>query len=83
VITALIDKSVSVVCVTHLYELARGFYATHQSETLFLRAERQADGKRSFKLLVGEPLQTSFGLDLYDRVFSREARPVEVVGSGE
>ncbi len=36
---------------------------------VFLRAERQADGRRSFKLLDGEPLQTSFGTDLYEEIF--------------
>jgi len=35
----------------------------------FLRAERGADGRRTFKLAPGEPLTTSFGLDLYRDVF--------------
>jgi hypothetical protein len=35
----------------------------------FLRAERQADGRRTFKLVEGEPLQTSFGEDLYKTIF--------------
>jgi hypothetical protein len=36
---------------------------------LFLRAERQSDGVRTYKLLEGEPLQTSFGDDLYQSIF--------------
>ena len=32
---------------------------------LFLRAEREPDGRRTFKLTVREPLPTSFGEDLY------------------
>ena len=39
------------------------------AQALFLRAERGADGTRTFKLKEGEPLQTSFGKDLYDRIF--------------
>ncbi len=31
---------------------------------LFLRAERKEDGTRTFKLIEGEPLDTSYGLDL-------------------
>ena len=33
---------------------------------VFLRAERQTDGSRTFRLVEGEPLQTSFGPDLYN-----------------
>jgi hypothetical protein len=55
--------------VTHLYELAHGFYTQNMDNALFLRAERQADGTRTFKLMAGEPLQTSYGEDLYQRVF--------------
>jgi hypothetical protein len=44
--------------------------------TMFLRAEREADGGRTFKLVEGEPLQTSYGQDLYDAIFAdREQVP--------
>jgi len=36
---------------------------------IFLRAERQTDGERTFKIIEGEPLETSYGQDLYDKVF--------------
>jgi hypothetical protein len=36
---------------------------------VFLRAERQEGGGRTFKVVVGEPLQTSFGEDLYEEIF--------------
>jgi hypothetical protein len=39
------------------------------SETLFLRAERQPGGHRTFRLLPGEPLPTSYGEGLYQEVF--------------
>ena len=42
---------------------------------LFLRAGRQADGVRTFKLLEGEPLPTSFGEDLYKRIFLLYQKP--------
>ena len=42
---------------------------------IFLRAERRPDGARTFRLIEGEPLQTSYGEDLYDRVFKSECPP--------
>jgi hypothetical protein len=76
IISALLDKRVKIVCVTHLYELARGFHEGNTGNVLFLRAERQADGTRTFKLLEGGPLQTSFGEDLYNSIFCvRSGRP--------
>jgi hypothetical protein len=39
---------------------------------IFLRADRKADGTRTFKLIDGEPLQTSYGEDLYNRIFIKE-----------
>ena len=69
ILSALLEKRVKMVCVTHLYELARGFYERNMGNVLFLRAERQADGVRTFKLIEGEPLQTSFGEDLYKNIF--------------
>jgi hypothetical protein len=72
IITALLEKSVRVACVTHLFDLAHGLYASHRNDGLFLRAPRMGDRTRSFRLTVGEPLPTSFGEDLYDKVFSAE-----------
>ena len=37
--------------------------------TIFLQAERQADGQRTFQIAEGEPLKTSFGEDLYEKIF--------------
>lgn len=69
IITALLEKRIKVCFVTHLYEFARGFYDKNRETALFLRADRQADGTRTFKLLPGEPLETSYGEDLYRRIF--------------
>ena len=38
-------------------------------DAIFLRAERSADGTRTFRLLEGEPLETSYGEDLYHEIF--------------
>ncbi|PZR98272.1 MAG: DNA mismatch repair protein MutS [Chloroflexi bacterium] len=69
VLRALIEASVKVVFVTHLFDLAHGFYLQEMDTVLFLRAERQAGGQRTFKLIEGEPLPTSYGEDSYRRVF--------------
>lgn len=69
IVSALLEKPIKIVFVTHLYEFARGFYEKGLENALFLRAERQADGTRTFRIDEGEPLETSFGPDLYDKVF--------------
>jgi hypothetical protein len=58
--------------VTHLYEFAHGLFDERNDSAIFLRAERRADGTRSFRLAEGEPLQTSYGEDLYQKVFATE-----------
>ncbi|HUB70596.1 MAG TPA: hypothetical protein VL984_09250 [Acidimicrobiales bacterium] len=68
VVEALLESGVKVVFVTHQFTLANTFYAKGESTALFLRAQRAADGRRTFKLEEGEPLPTSFGEDVYRRV---------------
>ncbi len=69
IVTALLEKSVQVFYVTHLYELAYGFHAKRMDNAIFLRADRQDDGRRTYKLIEGEPLQTSYGVDAYNKIF--------------
>jgi hypothetical protein len=69
VIRALTEAGVRIVFVTHMYDLAGRYYAEHDPGTLFLRAERRPDGHRTFRLMPGEPLPTSYGEDLYREVF--------------
>jgi DNA mismatch repair ATPase MutS len=69
IISALLENRVRTLCVTHMYELAHGFHETNSGNALFLRAERRADGARTFKMIEGEPLPTSFGDDLYQGIF--------------
>jgi len=69
VVSALLEKRIKVAFVTHQYEFARGFYEKKMENAIFLRAERKAGGARTFKLIEGEPLQTSYGEDLYRKIF--------------
>lgn len=73
IVSALVEERVKVFFVTHQFEFAHGFYAAKPDNALFLRAERRADGGRSFRILEGEPLQTSYGKDLYTEVFGADA----------
>jgi DNA mismatch repair ATPase MutS len=66
---SLLEKHIKLFFVTFLFEFAHGFYDQRTKDSIFLRAERQADGERTFKLVEGEPLQTSYGEDLYNKIF--------------
>lgn len=69
VVRALVEAGVRVFFVTHLFDLANGFYVQEMDAALFLRAERQPDGRRTFRLVESEPLPTSYGEDSYRRIF--------------
>ena len=68
IVSALLEAGVKVLFVTHQFTLADAFYAQKSDTALFLRAERAVDGRPSFKLVEGEPLPTSFGEDIYQRI---------------
>jgi DNA mismatch repair ATPase MutS len=70
IVSALLEKHIKIFYVTHLYEFAYGFFDQNREDTLFLRAERKDDGTRTFRLLEGEPLETSYGEDLYQQIFN-------------
>ncbi len=72
IMNALVEKRIKVFFVTHLYEFAHSFYAQKMENALFLRADRQDDGRRTFKVSEGEPLQTSYGEDVYHKVFGTD-----------
>ena len=55
--------------VTHMFDLADGFYRQQLDTALFLRAERGSDGARPFKLSEAAPLPTSYGEDSYRKIF--------------
>lgn len=71
IVRALLERHIKVFFVTHLYDLASSFYKEESYSTLFLRAERRADGRRTFRMVEGKPLPTSYGKDLYLEIFKQ------------
>jgi DNA mismatch repair ATPase MutS len=89
IVAALLERRIKVFYVTHLYHFARSIFDGNRADTAFLRAERNPDGKRTFRMLEGEPLDTSYGGDLYRQIFeaqstiqTRESRDVSL-GDGD
>ncbi len=74
---ALLERKIKVFFVTHQFTLADGFYQQGLPTALFLRAERKSGGRRTYKLFEGQPLQTSFGEDVYKAVFEDKISSVE------
>ncbi len=75
IVRALVESGISVMYVTHMYTLARKFFGCKKA--IFLRAERTPDGRRTFKIKEGEPLPTSFGGDIYKKLFGEEIDGLE------
>jgi len=67
--TALLEEHIKVFYVTHQFEFAHGFYSKDMNNAIFLRADRKVGGVRTYKLIEGKPLQTSFGEDVYNKIF--------------
>jgi hypothetical protein len=68
VVHALLEAEIRVIFVTHQFDLAVSFSLEHADSTLFLRAERQPDGRRNFKLAIAAPVPTSHAEDIYYRI---------------
>lgn len=66
---ALTESGVRVLFVTHLYDLAHSLFEMTLPDVLFLQADRRPDGRRTFRMVRGEPPRTSYGEDLYARIF--------------
>ena len=69
IIRAMTEAGIRIVFVTHLYDLAESIHARGDGRVLFLRAQREPDGTRTYRLSAGAPLPTSYGEDLYQQVF--------------
>ena len=69
IVSALLERRIKVFYVTHLYYLARALFEEERADAVFLRAERNPDGKRTFRMMEGEPLDTGYGEDLYRQIF--------------
>jgi hypothetical protein len=80
IIRALTDSGARVIFVTHFFDLAHSLHLQQADAALFLRAERQPGGQRTFKIIEGEPLPTSYGQDLYEQIFGAP-RPAARGGS--
>ena len=66
---ALVEGGVEVVSVSHLHQFAASFRGREGVQ--FLRAERLESGQRTFRLLPGEPEETAYGEDIYQRIFAQ------------
>ena len=75
IVRALLRLGVKVLYVTHMHELAAGFAREALPEARFLRAERLPDGRRTFRIVEGEPQPTSHGEDVYRQVFGADPDP--------
>lgn len=77
VVTALLENGITVLFVSHMYEFARSFLDDERA--LFMRADREENSVRTFRLIPAKPLPQSFGGDLYERIFGngsgKTARP--------
>jgi len=71
VVRALVEAGVRVVFVTHFYALAAAFLGDER--TLFLKAERLPDGRRTYRLRPEPPEPTAYAQDLLRQVFGEEA----------
>ena len=70
IVSVLLERSHKVAFVSHQFDFTHSLYESGLETALFLRADRQADGRRTFRLTKGEPLSTSFGQDVYHEVFA-------------
>ncbi|WP_261806452.1 MutS-related protein [Lapidilactobacillus luobeiensis] len=69
ILTGLIKGGQTVVAVSHLTDLAALLPPEIQDQTLFLRAQREQSGQRTYRILPGLPEVTSYGIDIFDRYF--------------
>ena len=67
IVEALLECDVEVVTVSHLHLFAASFHG--RNEVQYLRAQRMENGQRTFRLLPGEPQETAYGEDIYNRIF--------------
>jgi hypothetical protein len=80
VVSAFAAAGIRVALVTHLYDLAVDLDHDPAVPCAYLRACRDEDGARSFRLEPGLPLPTSYGTDLFDQAFGTHltARPAGI-----
>ena len=69
IVQALLSSGITVCYVTHMFHLAQWLQHDVADRARFLRAQRRQDGSRTFQLVEGAPLPTSYGTDLYRSIF--------------
>ena len=67
-IGAFYEAGIKTIFVTHLYEYAHSLEAENRPNVIFLRADRRADGSRTFAVQPGLSLPTSYGMDLFNEI---------------
>jgi len=67
ILTAFKENNIETFYVTHMYNLAKAFLG--KQGISYLVAEVDNEGKRTFKVEPGKPQPTSFGKDLFYKVF--------------
>lgn len=68
IIRGLVSCGHTICAVTHQYELGQRLLSLTPAPC-FLRAERLFDGQRSYRLVPGQPRLTSYGLDIFTKIF--------------
>ena len=76
IVRALGEAGVKILMVTHLLSFAWRMYeetrrGAHPGAE-FLSAEREADGRRTFRMIPHAPETTSFGLELYEEIVEKK-----------
>jgi DNA mismatch repair ATPase MutS len=79
VLRALVDSGIKIFFVTFLFDFAEKIYQQRKETVLFLRAERKINGRRTFRIVEGEPLPTAFGVDLYEQIFNTSQQTSQLV----
>ncbi len=69
VVSALDESNVKVLFVTHTSEFACNYFMEGHHDAIFLAAQRENSGERTYKILPGKPVDTSYGEDLYNAIF--------------
>lgn len=69
VVRALTEAKIRVVFVTHLTRFVDDLQRQPPAPTLFLKAERLVDGRRTFRMIAGAPARASHGVELYRSIF--------------
>lgn len=72
IVRAMLEQGIKVGYVTHMFDLADRLRTERDGDAAFLRAERLTDGRRTFRIIPGDPLPTSHGQDIYRRIFGSD-----------